>query len=125
MEEIIGLLIAIGAVILKVVGNRLEKSGKSVPTPVVPEEDSGQPDFDFKGWVREALYDDEDTAKPEVSLPQPEAVKPKQAENVVRQAKPATKKPVLMEETYERKGEKIDPKKLVIYSEIMKPKFTE
>ena len=125
MEEIIGLLIAIGAVIFKVVESRLEKSGKSVPTPAVQEEESGQPDFDFKGWVREALYDDEETSKPE-AVPDPEIVKPKPAENVVRQTRPVTKKkPVLMEEAPERKGEKIDPKKLVIYSEIMKPKYTE
>ena len=50
-------------------------------------------------------------------------------ENVVRQTtskkKPVAKKPILEEEVQERKGEKIDPKKLVIYSEIMKPKYTE
>ena len=124
MEELIGLLIAVGAVIFKVVESRLEKSGKKAQ-PVVPEEQS-EPDFDFKGWVREALYDEAEAAKPEVPLPQPEAVKPKPVEDVVRQTKPAAKKkPVLMEEAPEKKGEKIDPKKLVIYSEIMKPKFTE
>ncbi len=38
--------------------------------------------------------------------------------------KPKARKPVmLLEEEPKNKGEKIDPKKLVIYSEIMKPKF--
>ena len=49
-------------------------------------------------------------------------------ENVVRQTaakKKPVKKPILEEEVHVRNGEKIDPKKLVIYSEIMKPKYTE
>ncbi len=38
--------------------------------------------------------------------------------------RPAAKRKMLQEdETSGKKGEKIDPKKLVIYSEIMKPKF--
>ena len=48
-------------------------------------------------------------------------------ENVERQVKSApkkTKKPILLEEP-EKGREKIDPKKLVVYSEIMKPKYTE
>ena len=116
MEEILGLLIALGAIILKVVGNRLEKSGKSAPAAVT-EEESEPADFDFKGWVREALYDD---------APEPVKPAPKVEENVVRQTKPAARKtPILVEEEPKKKGEKIDPKKLVIYSEIMKPKYTE
>ena len=53
-------------------------------------------------------------------------------ENVERQTAPKTAqaqkpkaKPILMEEDTKERREKIDPKKLVIYSEIMKPKFTE
>ena len=34
-----------------------------------------------------------------------------------------SRKPLLLEEEKKKKHEKIDPKKLVIYSEIMKPKF--
>ena len=49
---------------------------------------------------------------------------PAVTENVVRQTA-QKKKPILEEEVQTRKGEKIDPKKLVIYSEIMKPKYTE
>ena len=48
-------------------------------------------------------------------------------ENVERQVKSApkkTKKPILLEEPVKER-EKIDPKKLVVYSEIMKPKYTE
>jgi hypothetical protein len=40
------------------------------------------------------------------------------------QLRPKAKKPILQEEEKKPK-EKIDPKKLVVYSEIMKPKYTE
>jgi hypothetical protein len=133
MEEIIGLLIVVGTLILKVVGNRLEKSGKKAAPEAVPQEEP-EVDFDFKGWVREALYDAEAEAKAEEPLDQAPVVMKPEAEAVRVQPKPVkpkpvkkpvVKKPILEEEISEKKGEKIDPKKLVIYSEIMKPKFTE
>ena len=133
MEEIIGLLIVVGTLILKVVGNRLEKSGKKAAPEAVPQEEP-EVDFDFKGWVREALYDAEAEAKAEEPLDQAPVVMRPEAEAVRVQPKPVkpkpvkkpvVKKPILEEEISEKKGEKIDPKKLVIYSEIMKPKYTE
>ena len=133
MEEIIGLLIIVGTLILKVVGNRLEKSGKKAAPEAVPQEEPDV-DFDFKGWVREALYDAEAEAKAEEPLDQAPVVMKPEAEAVRVQPKPVkpkpvkkpvVKKPILEEEISEKKGEKIDPKKLVIYSEIMKPKYTE
>jgi hypothetical protein len=133
MEEIIGLLIVVGTLILKVVGNRLEKSGKKAAPEAVPQEEP-EVDFDFKGWVREALYDAEAEAKAEEPLDQAPVVMKPEAEAVRVQPKPVkpkpvkkpvVKKPILEEEISEKKGEKIDPKKLVIYSEIMKPKYTE
>ena len=59
--------------------------------------------------------------------PEAEAVrvKPKPVQPKPVQPKPVVKKPILEEEESRKTGEKIDPKKLVIYSEIMKPKFTE
>ena len=131
MEEIIGLLIVVGTLILKVVGNRLEKSGKKAAPEAVPQEEP-EVDFDFKGWVREALYDAEAEAKAEEPLDQAPVVMKPEAEAVRVQPKPVqpkpvkkpmVRKPMLEEEESGKKGEKIDPKKLVIYSEIMKPKF--
>ena len=133
MEEIIGLLIVVGTLILKVVGNRLEKSGKKAAPEAVPQEEP-EVDFDFKGWVREALYDAEAEAKAEEPLDQAPVVMKPEAEAVRVQPKPVqpkpvkkpvVRKPILEEEESGKKGEKIDPKKLVIYSEIMKPKYTE
>ena len=51
------------------------------------------------------------------------AAQPQYVEKVEKQV--TVRKPILQEEDDTVKGEKIDPKKLVIYSEIMKPKYTE
>jgi cell division septation protein DedD len=132
METIIGLLFILLPVILKLIGKRLEQSGQ-------PEKAKKLQDFldtisseeDDADDGMEVEYDDDGQIvsvhpkmiwEPEpVSTPAPE-------KTFVFESKPAPavkkqKKPVLMEETPKKKSEKIDPKKLVIYSEIMKPKF--
>ena len=134
METIIGLLFILLPVILKIIGKRLEQSGQ-------PEKAKKLQDFldtisseeDDVDDEMEVEYDDDGQIvsvhpkmiwEPEpVSTPAPE-------KTFVFESKPAPavkkqKKPVLMEETPKKKSEKIDPKKLVIYSEIMKPKYTE
>ena len=132
METIIGLLFILLPVILKLIGKRLEQSGQ-------PEKAKKLQDFldtisseeDDVDDEMEVEYDDDGQIvsvhpkmiwEPEpVSTPAPE-------KTFVFESKPAPavkkqKKPVLMEETPKKKSEKIDTKKLVIYSEIMKPKF--
>ena len=150
MEEIIGLLIALAAVILKAVSSRLEKSGRKPSAPVTSEDDPEDDGIDVTGRIIEALEEAKgETAKPEMNFEhkgqivevkpvvvQPEPVKPAVEpvsfmETVNRTTRPkaeplrpAAKRKMLQEdETSGKKGEKIDPKKLVIYSEIMKPKF--
>lgn len=128
METIIGLLFILLPVIFKFIGKRLEQSGQS--------DKAGK----FKK-IAEALNSDE-----EVELPVEEPVKPAPvvipvpAEPQIHlweaEAQPVSKKkikhaqksvkarkPMLEEEVPQKKREKIDPKKLVIYSEIMKPKY--
>jgi hypothetical protein len=65
--------------------------------------------------------------KPKPVEVKPAAVKPQpmtfDLEDVQRQTK--TRKPMLIEEEETSPKEKIDPKKLVLYSEIMNPKFNE
>ena len=132
METIIGLLFILLPVILKLIGKRLEQSGQ-------PEKAKKLQDFldtisseeDEVDDEMEVEYDDDGQIisvhpkmiwEPEpVSTPAPE-------KTFVFESKPAPavkkqKKPVLVEETPKKKSEKIDPNKLVIYSEIMKPKF--
>ena len=132
METIIGLLFILLPVILKLVGKRLEQSGQ-------PEKAKKLQDFldtisseeDEVDDEMEVEYDDDGqiiSVHPKV-IWEPEPVStPAPEKTFVFESKPAPavkkqKKPVLVEETPKKKSEKIDPKKLVIYSEIMKPKF--
>lgn len=124
MEDLIGLLIIVAAMIFKVVSNRLDKAGKQAgkKDPETPASGS----FDVKEWINEVLEEIED----EIPVT-PVVRKPAFEENVVRQtdrkpaAQPVQKKPILEEPVQEQNKEKIDPKKLVIYFEIMKPKYLE
>lgn len=139
METIIALLFVLLPIIFKLIGKRLEKSGqpdRAARMRKVAEELGMDPDEgDFAKWfdeaeaevareaALEAMREDEDR-KPQLVV-NPEVKKVEKF--VPKGAVPASqkhKKPILKEE--EQKGkEKIDPKKLVVYSEIMKPKYTE
>lgn len=139
METILGLLLVLLPLVFKLVEKILKSSGKTEAAGKVHEwaEVFGNRDDDDKD-------DDEDrpVAVPvkqaadirPVGKPVPVDI-PEEAPGVVPsqpkvQAKPLTprtrkpaSKPVLVEEEKKSKKEKIDPKKLVVYSEIMKPKF--
>ena len=126
METIITLLIVLLPVIFKLIGKKFEQAGQSQKAEKMREfaemfgkDDDDQPEVEY----------DDDGQIVEVPPVVPVASSPMFSENVVRQTtakkKPATKKTILEEDVQKKKGEKIDPKKLVIYSEIMKPKYTE
>ena len=117
MEEIIGLLIIIAVSIFKAVNKKLEKSGKpSAPAASAPEREVQENPFDFKRWIEEAVK--------EAEVAQPEPVKVyEEAPKAVAPVKPVpAPKPVMKVAEDKPKKEKIDPKKLIIYSEIMTPK---
>jgi hypothetical protein len=105
MDSIIGLLFVLLPVILGLVGKKLEKSGKGgaeiLPKPhampVAP-----------KPQHEEGVSSVKKQRRPGTAV-QP-AVSKQAAPYAVQEAKTVQK-------------EKLDPKKLVIYSEIMKPKF--
>ena len=142
METIIGLLFILLPVILKLVGKRLEQSGQ--PEKAKKLQDlldtvyDGKDDDKLKDEQDDGLeveYDDDGQIvsvhpkmvwKPEPIVPVVEKkVEPAAQIHLweVKEGIPATKKkPMLVEEAPKKKREKIDPKKLVVYSEIMKPK---
>lgn len=134
MEELIGLLIALAAVIFKAVSTKLEKSGKKPSVPVTSDEDS-EVGLDVKGWLLEALEEAKrETAEPVEPVKPVESAEPVTFEDAVsgltkpkaEPLRPAVKRKMLEEdETSRKKVERIDPRNLVIYSEIMKPKFKE
>ena len=105
MEEIIGLLVILAVGIFKAVNKKFENAGKekevSMPEPVVIRQEPVVP-----------------KKRPMASKQKPSAI-----EVVERQTK--VRKPILIEEEEKGPKEKIDPKKLVLYSEIMAPKFNE
>lgn len=122
METIIGLLFILLPIIFKLIEKRLQNSGKA----------------EQAGKVREfaELFQDKETAEPMtapvVELPvKNEPVKvvvPKPQKTFVegqRMTRIKKAPAILMEEPEIKKKEKIDPKKLVIYSEIMKPKYQD
>ncbi len=113
METIIGLLFILLPVILKLIGKRLETSGNQDKARKVREiaQTLGGEEEDISEGINDLPRQIEPVPIPDVSVPAVEG-------------KPSvTRKPMLVEEDARQKGEKIDPKKLVIYSEIMKPKF--
>ena len=131
METLLGLLFILLPFILKLIGKKLEKAGqpeaaakmrKIVNTVDPEEEDTFE---DLRKWLQPeptVVEQPEELAAPVVK-----PLSPVVEEIVVRQVTtpvmPA-KKPILEEEP-EKERDKIDPKKLVVYSEIMKPKYTE
>ena len=135
MEEIIGLLVILAVGIFKAVNKKFEDAGKQPQKPSQPFGPFGSLDpFEKDQEVlvpkaepaaprREPIFPRPVTARPveaEPAAPKPE---PMTLEDVQRQTK--TIKPMLIEEEETSPKEKIDPKKLVLYSEIMTPKFNE
>ena len=113
MEDIIGILAVLAIGIIKIIGKNLDDSGKKPVKTYTPVD--SEPFPETKAHV------------PYGRPVEPEPVAPKAStiEVVERQTMAKTKKPILIEEEEKGPKEKIDPKKLVLYSEIMTPKFNE
>ena len=132
METIIGLLFILLPVIFKLIGKRIEQSGDPDRARKVREiaqaldgEDSPMHDWKYFGEEILGVGDEEQFSEVDAEQPQQIGVVPSPVmAEPVKEGKPAfVRNPMLVEEEQKKKGEKIDPKKLVIYSEIMKPKF--
>ena len=141
METIFTLIVVLLPVIFKLIGKRLEKSAAQ------PQETEGQqaPIEDWAEVLRRHIevQQPQEDVRPAAPVQQPVQQQPiqqqrpqpqptqqrpghegvQQARQQVRKA-PKKVKPVLQEEA-PRTQEKIDKKKLILYSEIMKPKYTE
>ena len=116
METIIGLLVILLPAIFKLIEKKLQNSGK----------------LEQAGKVRDLSSafepDPEPLEEPIIEIPKPVKVEVKQPQKIFTEGQRMTRKkaaPILLEEPDTKKKEKIDPKKLVLYSEIMKPKYEE
>ena len=114
-DSIIGLLFVLLPAILGLVGKKLEKAGKDgKKTPSVPEV--------FPAVKPDAVEDEGQRSVVKKTKPKPAPV-PVPQTAPVRPVQKKSKAPYDVQEDKPRNREKIDPKKLVIYSELMKPKF--
>jgi hypothetical protein len=127
MEEIIGLLGILAIGIIKAIRKKFEDAGKQPQKPSQPFGPFGSLDPFAEDKEVVTPRPEPIVPKQEPVVPRPKPVTPKPQpmtfEFVERQTK--TKKPILIEEEETSPKEKIDPKKLVLYSEIMTPKFNE
>ena len=123
MEEIIGLLVVLAVGIFKAVNKKLEDSAKKPVKPFVPSQEQPLPETQVFVPQRRVAEPEPVAPKPVTSVPAASKVQPSTIEVVTRQT--TARKPMLEEPENQGPKEKIDPKKLVIYSEIMKPKFNE
>ena len=145
MEELTGILFVVAAIVFKVIEAKLKKAGKSqapkVETREVFPEVTDQTESGLPKWL-EDIQREMNTLAPEpvapaevkpveeAPAPKPatitfeEAMKPmkKAPLRPVNPAPAKVKKPILQEEE-EKPREKIDPKKLIVYSEIMNRKY--
>ena len=131
METIIGLLMILLPVVFKLIGKRLEQAGKNQPPVTVVEETPVENwEQTLKEYMEQTTVMGTEPAEVKTIVPEPmskdsvevhESAKPK----AQRQQKKTVKKaPILLEEE-KRQKEKIDVKKLIVYSEIMKSKYAE
>ena len=108
MDSIIGLLFVLVPVVLSLIGKKLETSGKGgaqvPPRPVVVP----------------APASDAAPASRQKSNQKPKEVAGEGVRSIRKQSRP---EPAVVQQEQKSNKEKIDPKKLVIYSELMKPKF--
>jgi hypothetical protein len=139
METIIGLLFILLPVIFRLIGKKFEQSGqpekagkfKNIAETLTGDEEVETPILDWisEEPVQEAEepdwkpFEPETVVTPQIHIWEAEAMPVEKKKIKLAQKTVKVKKPMLEEETAQRKREKIDPKKLVIYSEIMKPKY--
>ena len=133
MQTIIGLLFALLPVIFKMIGKKLEQAGQYEKAGKVREivQEYLEPESDSDDQVLEDIsswFNTEPETKTEVPVVEPvKEIAFEDAAHVLKRRKQAEKKqaPVFLEEKPQKNKEKIDPKKMVIYSEIMKPKYQD
>ena len=122
MEELIGILFLVVVFILKVIDRKFSNaSGKSAPRvgqreafPTVVLEETEEE-------VKPVVYQRPEPKPEPKPVPRPKPVQKPELKPVTMSRLKA-KQPVLEEDT-KKTREKIDPKKLVVYSEIMNRKY--
>ena len=132
METIIALLFILLPIIFKLIAKRLEKSGKDDTArrvrEIARELGVDEDEVPIAQWLKEAEEEEAYLARPEVQAEiEAETKAAVEAQRRMKEEQKkleASRKPASVEQP-KKQAEKIDPKKLVVYSEIMKPKYNE
>ena len=132
METIIALLFILLPIIFKLIAKRLEKSGKDDTArrvrEIARELGVDEDEVPIAQWLKEAEEEEAYLARPEVQAEiEAETKAAVEAQRRMKEDQKkleASRKPASVEQP-KKQVEKIDPKKLVVYSEIMKPKYNE
>ena len=119
MEELIGILVLVVVVILKIIDKKFSNASARSAQSVDQREAFPKVEVEDMGEAAPMVFE-MPVFRPE---PKPEPKpKPELKPELRPVAKPKEKKPILKEEV-KKTREKIDPKKLVVYSEIMNRKY--
>ena len=123
MDGIISILIIAAVIIFKLVGKNISSGSGDEVFPTIPVEPGKEPIFIEQDEPTPVMEERPAPVRKEEPLVCPEPVFEEGAK-AVQPVAPKVDEPILVEEEPKLK-EKIDPKKLVVYSEIMKPKYFE
>jgi hypothetical protein len=130
METIFTLLLILLPLAFKLIGKKLEKAGQQ-PGQSEPVEDWAEVlrrhlEIHQQALSLENQTEEGQNAVPEKKVQQKKTSGKKNSAHVKKPVAPVAKASMpILNEPKERKKEKIDVKKLIIYSEIMKPKYNE
>ena len=122
METILGLLLILLPAIFKLVEKKLKASGKTEAADAMHEwtEIFGKEEDEKEDDMADEMIPE--PMRPEPVIIEPVVTRPAPVQPVRPVKRKTSSKPMLVDEEPKKK-EKIDPKKLVVYSEIMNPKF--
>ena len=130
METIFTLLLILLPLAFKLIGKKLEKAGQQ-PGQSEPVEDWAEVlrrhlEIHQQALSQENQTEEGQNAVPEKKVQQKKTSGKKNSAHVKKPVAPVAKASMpILNEPKERKKEKIDVKNLIIYSEIMKPKYNE
>lgn len=134
MEELTGILFVVAAIILKVVEAKFKKASKTQAPKVerrqtFPEMDDRTDDV--PEWLRDLVREEPVKAEPVEEKPvvktapvaEPATILFEEARKPMKKAPVRPAKTPILKEEEKKTSEKIDPKKLIVYSEIMNRKY--
>lgn len=139
MEELTGILFVVAAIILKVVEAKFKKASKTQAPKVERRQTFPKMDDrtdDVPEWLRDLVREEPVKAEPVEPMPveekpvvktapvaEPATILFEEARKPMKKAPVRPAKALNQQDEEKKTSEKIDPKKLIVYSEIMNRKY--